>query len=125
MQGGGANPERRRKIREMHCKQYSIYAFPKRFNQTSLILSTKYFHNRIIIFYLELCSDKKEEKNSLTYKEIQSGAVAKSYMRKGFLIYEEMRFDFFFSVIFCSTRCSHSSVCIGHNIFPHRVMKLR
>ncbi len=23
--------------------------------------------------------------------EIQSGAVAKSYMRKGFLIYEEMR----------------------------------
>jgi hypothetical protein len=27
----------------------------------------------------------------LIYKEIQSGAVAKSYMRKGFLIYEEMR----------------------------------
>ncbi len=25
------------------------------------------------------------------YKEIQSGAVAKSYIRKGFLIYEEMR----------------------------------
>ncbi len=25
------------------------------------------------------------------YKEIQSGAVAKSYTRKGFLIYEEMR----------------------------------
>jgi hypothetical protein len=29
--------------------------------------------------------------SSYTYKEIQSGAVAKSYMRKGFLIYEEMR----------------------------------
>jgi hypothetical protein len=30
------------------------------------------------------------------YKEIQSGAVAKSYMRKGFLIlmYEEMRIYF-------------------------------
>jgi hypothetical protein len=27
----------------------------------------------------------------LRYKEIQSGSVAKSYMRKGFLIYEEMR----------------------------------
>jgi hypothetical protein len=26
-----------------------------------------------------------------SYKEIQSGAVAKSYMRKGFLMYEEMR----------------------------------
>ncbi len=25
------------------------------------------------------------------YKEIQMGYVAKSYMRKGFLIYEEMR----------------------------------
>jgi hypothetical protein len=25
------------------------------------------------------------------YKEIQKGAAAKSYMRKGFLIYEEMR----------------------------------
>ena len=25
------------------------------------------------------------------YKEIESGAVAKSYMRKGFLMYEEMR----------------------------------
>ncbi len=36
-------------------------------------------------------TDKKEKKIFLIYKEIQSGAVAKSYMRKGFLIYEEMR----------------------------------
>jgi hypothetical protein len=34
-------------------------------------------------------TDKKEKKIFLIYKEIQSGAVAKSYMRKGFLIYEE------------------------------------
>jgi hypothetical protein len=36
---------------------------------------------------------KKENKIFMIYKEIQSGAVAKSYtrMRKGFLIYEEMR----------------------------------
>jgi hypothetical protein len=33
----------------------------------------------------------KINQNVLIYKEIQSGAVAKSYMRKGFLIYEEMR----------------------------------
>jgi hypothetical protein len=34
---------------------------------------------------------KKENKIFIIYKEIQSsGAVAKSYMRKGFLIYEEM-----------------------------------
>ncbi len=34
---------------------------------------------------------KKEKKIFLIYKEIQIGEVAKSYMRKGFLIYEEMR----------------------------------
>jgi hypothetical protein len=38
-----------------------------------------------------LHTDKKETKIFLIYKEIQSGAVAKSYMKKGFLIYEEMR----------------------------------
>jgi hypothetical protein len=36
-------------------------------------------------------TDKKENESFLIYKEIQMGAVAKSYMRKGFLIYEEMR----------------------------------
>jgi hypothetical protein len=36
-------------------------------------------------------TDKIENQMFLIYKEIQSGAVAKSYMRKGFLIYEEMR----------------------------------
>ncbi len=34
---------------------------------------------------------KKENQIFLICKEIQSGAVAKSNMRKGFLIYEEMR----------------------------------
>ncbi len=37
------------------------------------------------------CTVKKENKTFLLYKEIQKGAVAKSYMRKGFLIYEEKR----------------------------------
>jgi hypothetical protein len=36
-------------------------------------------------------TDKKENQIFLVSKEIQNGAVAKSYMRKGFLIYEEMR----------------------------------
>jgi hypothetical protein len=35
-------------------------------------------------------TDKIENKIFLTDKDIQMGAVAKSYMRKGFLIYEEM-----------------------------------
>ena len=38
-----------------------------------------------------LHTDKKENQIFIIYREIQSGAVAKSYMRKGFLIYEEMR----------------------------------
>jgi hypothetical protein len=36
-------------------------------------------------------TDIKENKISLIYKEVQLGSVAKSYMRKGFLIYKEMR----------------------------------
>jgi hypothetical protein len=40
--------------------------------------------------YEYLFTDKKENQIFLIYKEIQSGAVAKSYMRKGFLIYVEM-----------------------------------
>ncbi len=34
---------------------------------------------------------KKENQIFLMYKEIRIGAVAKLYMRKGFLIYEEVR----------------------------------
>ncbi len=41
---------------------------------------------------------KKKIKIFLIYKEIQNGAVGKSYMRKGFLLYEEMR------KIFCHMR---------------------
>jgi hypothetical protein len=37
------------------------------------------------------CTDEKENQIFLIYREIQSGAVAKSYIRKGFLIYEDMR----------------------------------
>jgi hypothetical protein len=36
------------------------------------------------------CTDKKENKIFLIYREIQMGSGAKSHMRKGFLIFEEM-----------------------------------
>jgi hypothetical protein len=39
-------------------------------------------------------TDKKEKKIFLIYREIQSGVVAKSYIRNGFLIYEEMQIYF-------------------------------
>ncbi len=40
---------------------------------------------------LNISTDKKENKIFLIYKEIQMGSVAKLYLRKGFLKYEEMR----------------------------------
>jgi hypothetical protein len=45
------------------------------------------------IYTVEVVDLSYTERNQtfLIYKEIQSGAVAKSFMRKGFLIYEEMR----------------------------------
>jgi hypothetical protein len=43
-----------------------------------------------IILFPKLYTDRKENQIFLIYKEIQSGAVAKSYIGKGFLIYEEM-----------------------------------
>ncbi len=45
----------------------------------------------LAVHIFSLYTDKKKFKKILIYKEIQSGAIAKSYMRKGFLIYEEMR----------------------------------
>ncbi len=35
------------------------------------------------LYELASCTDKKENKIFLTYKEIQKGAVAKSYMTNG------------------------------------------
>jgi hypothetical protein len=38
-----------------------------------------------------LYTGKKENEIFLIYKDIHKGSVAKSYVRKGFLIYKEMR----------------------------------
>ncbi len=48
----------------------------------------------LTVYYREACRAsliKKKIKFFFIYYEIQMEAVAKSYMRKGFLIYEEMR----------------------------------
>ncbi len=46
----------------------------------------------VCIFILfPLLIKRKSNFPHIQYKEIQNGAVAKSYMRKGFLRYEEMR----------------------------------
>jgi hypothetical protein len=43
-----------------------------------------------ILYVVVLYTDKKENQIFLIYKEIQSGAVAKSYMTNGLLIYGEI-----------------------------------
>jgi hypothetical protein len=49
----------------------------------------------ISLYLIDPCTVKKEKQIFLIFKEIQNGAVSKSYIRKGFLIYEEMRkYDF-------------------------------
>ncbi len=49
--------------------------------------NTRHENTRIRIIHIQSChADKKENQIILIYKVIQSGAVAKSYMRKGFLI---------------------------------------
>ncbi len=50
-----------------------------------------FYRCRHALYVIRACTDKKEKKIFLIYKEIQMGSVAKSHMRKGFLIYEEMR----------------------------------
>jgi hypothetical protein len=57
-------------------------------------LSFEFFRTRLFTYRkrssVTTHTDKKENKIFLIYKEIQMGAVAKSYMRKGFLIDKEM-----------------------------------
>jgi hypothetical protein len=43
-------------------------------------------------------TDKKENKISLIYKEIHMGSGANSYLRKGFLIYEEKMHKYFYLI---------------------------
>ncbi len=59
-----------------------------RFKPNNFCLCTEK-HSVSSAFFIHI--DQKEKKIFLIYKEIQMGAVSKSYMRKGFLMYEKMR----------------------------------
>ncbi len=52
---------------------------------------TATFSNTWMHLHMNTLIKKKTKFSSYTYKEIQIGSSAKSYMRKGFLQYEEMR----------------------------------
>jgi hypothetical protein len=64
-----------------------------------------------------LYTDKKENQIFLMYEEIQRGAVAKSYMRKGFLIYEEMRK--YFTIFKEAVGHIHMTLQLLHSEFPY------
>jgi hypothetical protein len=53
-----------------------------------------YFRYIVVIIYYKVqatsYTDKKENQNFPIYKEIQNGAVAKSYITNGLLIYGEI-----------------------------------
>jgi hypothetical protein len=51
----------------------------------------EYIVRHLSYILYNIYTNKKANNIFLIYKEIPSGAVANSYMRKGFLIYEEMR----------------------------------
>jgi hypothetical protein len=68
---------------------FFLHKYPFANESSSLLVS---MHSNIFLrLYIMSNTDKKEKKIFLIYKEIQKGAVAKSYMRMGFLIYEKMR----------------------------------
>jgi hypothetical protein len=63
------------------------------------------------------CTNKKENQIFLTYREIQSGAVAKSYMTNGLLIYGEI-FSYFLIHILGSPS-SYMTLQLLHSEFPY------
>jgi hypothetical protein len=65
--------------------------FSKRLWRNCFTIYSDFLRYLLLAIDIAACyTDKKENQIFLIYREIQSGAVAKSYMRKGFLIYEEM-----------------------------------
>jgi hypothetical protein len=72
----------------------------------------------------QLCGhphDEKENQIFLIYEAFQSGAVAKSYMRKGFLIYEENSQNPIYEKAVSHIRlCNHAGVMQLHSEFPYK-----
>ncbi len=58
---------------------------------SAVFLSKRIYLDLLYMYSTCNYNDKKEKKISLIYKETPKGSGARSYTRKGFLIYEEMR----------------------------------
>jgi hypothetical protein len=76
-------------------------------------------HVLLAIFYSTLYTDKKENKIFLIYKEIQSGAVEKSHMTNGLLIYGEIFTHFFKFPHILGSPSSYMTLQLLHSEFPY------
>ncbi len=74
-----------------------------------------YFCLFIGLLTRHICTDKKENQIFLIYKEIQNGAVAKSYMTNGLLIYGEI----FAHFLILGSRSSFMTLQLLHSEFPY------
>jgi hypothetical protein len=61
------------------------------------------------------CTDKKVNQIFLIYKEIQNGAVAKSYMTNGLIIYGEI----FAHFLMLGSPSSYMTLQLLHSEFPY------
>jgi hypothetical protein len=81
----------------MGTQPSSLLAPHNRVPKAPVLPSLSHHYGKKTLFMVAYCIAgqhtliKNKIKFFLMYREIQSGAVAKSFMRKGFLIYEEMR----------------------------------
>jgi hypothetical protein len=82
-------------VPDFHHFAEDLDTHKKSWNQVRIIIKVDRIRVRTRMEVIVKCrsryTDKKENLIFLIYKEIQSGAVAKSYMRKSFLTNEEMR----------------------------------
>jgi phenylalanyl-tRNA synthetase alpha subunit len=57
---------------------------------TAEITQNRQYKNKFICYFKVYCTDKKDNQIFPIYKEIQNGAVAKSYITNSLLIYGEI-----------------------------------
>ncbi len=91
LNNGHCQPEKHHVSEWMH-DDFGTMQYFYMLTKGNATLLRKVEHSAKAVVYSTLI--KKENQIFLIYEEIQSGAVAKSYMRKGFLIYVELRKHF-------------------------------
>ncbi len=69
-----------------------------------------------VVDYTNVHTDKKENQIFLIYKEIQNGAVAKSYMTNRLLIYGEIFAHF---LVYEGAPSSYITLQLLHSEFPY------